>query len=216
MFAALKALFTRPTSAGPVTSVAYSSFPSIPSGSVNVAMTAGAGNAIISGTTMQEGNSATSGTNYDSALVLPDALAITTTVSVTVTVGALSVAANNRFVGAAIFSADGSKGIYVRFASKSGTASLQTFQSGTSSVQKTSTQVATAGDTITLTGTLSAGVWTWTVKKNSGADIAALTFTDSSHVIDLPGNHPAIYFRHVYSGGQFPSRGVSALSAVAA
>lgn len=219
MFAALKALFTRPTSAGPVTSVAYPSFPSIPSGSVNAIMTSGAGNAIVSGTTLQEGNSSNATTNFDSALVLPDVLAITTTVSVTVTVGALSVAANNRFVGAALFTADGTKGIYVRFPSQSGTASLQTFQSGTSSSQKTSTQVAVPGDTITLTGTLgavTAGVWTWTVKKNGGSNIAALQFDDSAHVIDLPGAHPAPYFRHVFSGGQFPSRGVAALSATAA
>lgn len=216
MFAALKALFTRPTSAGPVTSVAYSSFPSVPSGSVNVLMTAGAGNAIISGTTMQEGNSSTGATSYDSSLVLPDVMAVTTTISVTITVGALSVVANNRFVGAAIFSADGSKGIYVRFPSQSGTASLQTWQSGASTSQKTSTQVATTGDTITITGTLSAGVWTWTVKKNGGADITALTFADTTHIIDLPGAHPTCYFRHVYSGGQFPSRGISALSASAA
>lgn len=214
-------MMTRPTAApsGPsgVTSVAYPSFTVVPAGALNVLQTANAGNAIVSGTTLQEGNNAGTTTGgYNSVLVLPDTMAITTSVSVTVTVGARSTAANNRAVGGGLFSADGTKGVYIRFPGASGTATLCTWSGGVEAQPKTSTQTGTAGDTLTLTGTLgavTAGVWTWTVSKNGGAAIAALSWDDASHVVDLPGNRPAAAFRHQYSGGQFPSRGVAALSA---
>lgn len=200
-----------------VTTLTYASFPSIPVGTVHVASTTGAGvPAIVSGTTLQEGNSITTNGGYNSHLVLPDVMAVTTTISVTVTVGALSVAANNRGVGPGVFSADGAKGVYVRFNSQSATATLATWSGGTETSRTTSTQVAVPGDTITLTGTLSAGVWTWTVKKNGGADIAGFTWPDSGHAIDLPGPRVGSAFRHQYASGQAPSRGVAALTATAA
>lgn len=215
MFAAKNVLLTIPSGAPPASSVSYPSFSSRPTGSVDVAQTAGAGAAIISGATLQEGSSTASNGGYNSLFVLPDVLSITATVSITVTVGALSVVANNRAVGCGIASADGSKAVYIRFASQSSTASINSWAGGTETSRGTSTQLATAGDTLTLTGTLSAGVWTWTVKKNGGADIAALTWADSTHAIDLPGYKPAIAFRHQYASGQAPSRGVAALSATA-
>lgn len=219
MFAASKTLLTRPTTApgGGLGSTSYASFPTKPTGSIDVLQTSGAGAAVVSGTTLTEGNSITTSGSYNSALVLPDVMNANTTISVTITVGALSSAANNRQVGAGVFSADGTKGVYVRFASQSANAILAIW-SGGAETQETSlaSQVATAGDTLTLTGTLSGGVWTWTVSKNGGAAISGLTWADSAHVMDLPGNHPAMMFRHNYSGGQFPSRGVSALSATAA
>lgn len=220
MLAATKALLTRPTAApsGGVGSVSYTSFPTKPAGSLDVLITTGAGAAIVSGTTLTEGNSITTASaSYNSGLVLPDVMAVTTTISVTITVGALSTAANTRSVGAGVFSADGTKGVYIRFNSQSATASLFSWTGGTEATATSlASQLATAGDTLTLTGTLAAGVWTWTVKKNGGADITGLTWADSAHVIDLPGNRPAMVFRHQYAGGQFPSRGVAALSATAA
>ncbi|MDZ7886549.1 MAG: hypothetical protein U5N53_28255 [Mycobacterium sp.] len=67
-----------------------------------------------------------------------------------------------------------------------------------------------------MTGTLSAGVWTWTVQKNGGADIAALTWADSGHAIDLPGVKPGVAFRTQRSGSNFYSRGVTNITAAAA
>ncbi len=222
MFAAKDLLLTRPTAAPPggggVGSASYASFPSVPAGTVHVAVTTGAGvPAIVSGTTLQEGNSILTNGGYNSHFVLPDIMAVTTVISVTITVGALSVAANNRGVGPGVFSSDGTKGVYFRFNSQSATATLVSFQSGAETTQMSlASQVAVPADTLTLTGTLSGGVWTWTVKKNGGADISGLTWPDSGHVIDLPGNRVGASFRHQYASGQAPSRGVAALSATAA
>lgn len=201
-------------SGGGLATLSYPSFPTKPGG-LDVLQTAGAGAATVASNTLTEGNSSTSTGGYNSAFVFPEDMAITTTISVTVTVGALGVAANNRAVGPGVFSADGTKGVFVRFASASSTASLITWLAGAETSRTTSTQVANTGDTVTLTGTLSGGVWTWTVKKNGGADIAALTWADSSHLADLPGTRPAAAFRHQFSASQFPSRGISALTAAA-
>ena len=194
----------------------YLSFPAKPAGTVDLLITPGAGPSRVVSNTLQESNSTAVNGGYNCAAILPDLMAIATSVSVTITVGSLSVAANNRSVGPGVFAADGSKGIYLRFASQSSTAVLIAWN-GTSETQlKSSTQVASPGDTVTLTGTLSAGIWTWTVKKNGGADIAAFTWSDTAHTIDLPGMKPGIAFRHQYASAQASSRGVSALSATAA
>lgn len=134
-----------------------------------------------------------------------------------VTVGSLNVAANNRAVGPGIFSASGNSGIYLRFASSSSTAALLSWNGSTESTRTSlGSQSATPGDTITLTGTLSGGVWTWTAKKNSGSPIASLTWEDSGHLVDLPGLKPSIAFRTQRSGSNFYSRGVTAITATAA
>lgn len=202
----------------PLTSLAYSFADGKPAGMVDVIVTAGAQPSVISGVALREGamSSGASG-GYNSHAVLPSLMAITTTISITVTVGSLDSAANNRAVGPGIFSTDGMSGIYVRLASSSSTASLITWN-GTAETTRTSlgSQSANTGDTITLTGTLSGGVWTWTVKKNSGADIGSLTWADSGHAIDLPGYKPGIAFRHQYSGGNYYSRGVTNIVATAA
>lgn len=186
---------------------------------VDVAITAGAPipSVLIGGNTLREGTLASGSGGYNSIAVMPTVMDVTTTISVTVTVGALDAAANNRAVGAGVFSADGSEGVYIRFASASGTATLNRWTGGTET-QCTSagSQLANTGDTLTLTGTLSAGEWTWTVKKNGGSDIAALTWADSGHAIDLPGPNPGIAFRTQRSGSNFYSRGVTAIAATAA
>lgn len=204
-------------SSGPIANLNYSFSSGKPPGMVDVATTAGAGiPTIISGVCLREGSKSGGSGGYNLHAVMPDSMAITTTISVTVTVGNLDVSANNRAVGPGIFSSDGSKGIYLRFASQSSTAQLITWDAGVSAAKTSSTQVANTGDTITLTGTLAGGVWTWTAKKNGGADIAALTWVDSAHEIDLPGFKPGIAFRQQYSGSNFYSRGVSNITATAA
>lgn len=204
-----------PTAVTPVTTVTYASFASKPSGSLDVAMTTGAGTVSVSGTTLIEGNSITSTSGYDSALVLPDVMAVTTTISVTATIGALGVSSNVRGNGCGVFSADGTKGVYIFVPSASGNCRVHSYAAGTVTNRTLSTQVCAPGDTITITGTLSSGTWTWTVKKNGGADIAALTWADTGHAMDLPGARVGPIFRHQYSGSQLISRGVAALSATA-
>lgn len=204
-------------SSGPLTNLNHSFADGKPPGTVDVIVTAGAQPSVISGVALREGAMSSGSGGYNSHAVMPYSMAITATISVTVTVGSLDAAANNRAVGPGIFSSDGSSGIYVRFASASSTASLITWN-GTAETTRTSlgSQVANTGDTITLTGTLSGGVWTWTVKKNGGADIGSLTWADSGHAIDLPGSKVGVAFRHQYSGSNFYSRGVTNIAAAAA
>lgn len=209
---------SKAASSGPLTSLNYSFADGKPPGTVDVIVTAGAQPSVISGVALREGamSSGSSG-GYNSHAVLPHSMAITASISVTVTVGSLDSAANNRAVGPGVFSPDGSSGIYVRFASASSTASLITWNGTTESTRASlGSQVANTGDTITLTGTLSGGVWTWKVKKNSGSDIAGLTWPDSGHAVDLPGSKPGVAFRHQYSGSNFYSRGVTNITAAAA
>ena len=202
--------------AAALTALNYSFADGKPGGMVDVAVTAGAGISQVVSSTLQESNSTAVNGGYNSVAVMPDSMAVTTTISVTVTVGSLSVTANNRAVGPGVFSADGTKGVYFRFASQSSTAVLCSWSGGTESTQKSlASQVASAGDTLTLTGTLSGGAWTWTCKKNGGADIVGLTWADSSHVIDLPGVKPGVAFRHQYSSSQYGSRGVTNIAATA-
>lgn len=198
---------------GGATSVSYASFPTKPAGIVDVAVTAGAGASTVSSNTLVEGNSAASTAGYNSVAVLPDVMA-SSLFAVTVTVGALSVAANNRGVGPGASSADGSVCVYARLASQSTTAAIFTCIGGVETQRASvASQLANTGDTITLTPTVTGGVVTWTATKNGAPIGAGLSWEDSGHVVDLPGPHPAVAFRHQYSGGQFTSRGVSALSA---
>lgn len=196
---------------GGVESVNYPNFPEVPDGTIDVALTPGAGPVTVNGTTLQEGARVSgTGTMY-SAAVLPDTMS-TDLFSVTVTVGSLSAAANDRGVGAGVFNADGTAGIACYMTSASGTAVIRTMIGGTGANQATlGSKVAVPGVTITLTPTVSGGVVTWTVSKN-GTPIG-LSWTDTGHILDLPGRHPAAAFRHAYSGADYASRGVAALSA---
>lgn len=213
MFAARNTLFAR-TAVDGLTSFSFSpSGTTKPPGIVDVLMTAGAGASIVTSSTFVEGTSSNSNGGYNSALVMPEQMA-SSIFSVTVTVGALGTAANNRAVGPGIFSADGTVGVFARLASLSSTATLNTWSGGTETARSTlGSQRANTGDTITLTVEVSGGVATWTVTKNGSALGSGLSWTDSSHLIDLPGNHPAIAFRHQYSASHFISRGVTTISA---
>lgn len=201
---------------GGTTSLNYSFSSGRPGGMVDVQTTAANGTTptvIINGTTLREGSLLSGSGGYNLHSVMPDVMSITNSIAVSVTVGALDSAANNRAVGPGVFSADGSKGVYLRFASASSTASLITWNGTAETTQKTSTQTANSGTVIWLTGTLSAGTWSWTVKLNAGSDIAALTWADSGHVVDLPGYQPGIAFRTQRSGSNFYSRGVTTITA---
>jgi len=179
-----------------------------------VAINAGAGNVIVGsdGLTLQEDNR-TSGTGYfRTFLVLPDEMA-TSRFAVTVTVGALSVSASDRAVGGGCTNAAGTKAIFVMVPQASGFASIRTWDGTTLTNRVTVTAVAVPGDKITIQPSVSSGVVTWTALKN-GTPIAGLAWSDSTHVLDLPGTRPAPYFTHAYSFGDFHTRGIAALSAV--
>ena len=189
----------------------YASFPNVPAGTVNVALDNGAGAVRSSSNTLQEGNCSASNSTYRSAAVLPDSMA-TDLFWVEVKVGALSGAAGDRNVGAGIFSADGTKGVVTLWPASSNTATIYSWAGGTLTQQASlGSQVANTGALIRLVPSVSGGVVTWTVYLNGTP--TALTWTDSSHVVDLPGRHPAAGFRRAYNAGQYPSRGVAALTA---
>lgn len=189
----------------------YSSFPTVPAGTVSVALNSGAGAVQATSNTLQEGNSAASNSGYYTAGVLPDAMA-TDLFAVEATVGGLSGAAGDRGVGPGVFSADGTVGVMTFWPASSGTAYIHS-RSGGSFTQRASlgSQAANTGARIRLVPSVSAGVVTWTVYLDDVP--TALTWTDSSHIVDLPGRHPAAVFRHQYNFAQYPSRGVAALTA---
>ncbi len=189
----------------------YDSFPTVPAGTVNVALNNGAGAVQASSNTLQEGSCTASNATYRSAAVLPDSMA-TDLFWVEVKVGALSGAAGDRNVGAGVFSADGTKGVVTLWPASSNTATIYSWAGGTLTQQASlGSQVANTDALIRLVPSVSGGVVTWTVYLNGTP--TALTWTDSSHVVDLPGRHPAAGFRRAYNFGQYPSRGVAALTA---
>lgn len=202
---------------GPITSLDYLFSAGKPAGIVDVSSVGTVlPTTIISSTTIREGGMTGGSGGSNSHAVMPETFGITTSISVSVTVGSLDSAANNRAVGPGVFSSDGTKGVYIRFCAASGTCALYSYQSGTETLQKTATNVANSGTVITLTATLSGGVWTWTVKKDGGADIAAYTWADSAHVIDLPGSKIGMAFRTQRSGSNYYSRGITRIQATAA
>jgi len=189
----------------------YSSFPTVPSGTVNVALNSGAGAVQASSNTLQEGSCTASNATYRSAAVLPDSMA-TDLFWVEVKVGALSGAAGDRNVGAGAFSADGTKGVVTLWPASSNTATIYSWAGGTLTQQASlGSQAANTDALIRLVPSVSAGVVTWTIWLNGVP--TSLTWTDSGHVVDLPGRHPAAGFRRAYNFGQYPSRGVAALTA---
>lgn len=191
--------------------ITYPSFPSVPAGTVSVALNSGAGSVQVSSNTLQEGNSAASNSGYYTAAVLPDAMA-TDVFAVEATVGALSGAAGDRGVGPGLFSADGTAGVMTFWPASSGTAYIHS-RSGGAFTQRASvgSQTANTGAVIRLVPTVSGGVVTWNVYLNGV--LTGLSWVDSTHLVDLPGRHPAAVFRHQYNFGQYPSRGISALTA---
>ena len=190
-------------------SVSYASFPSVPVG-LNVAMTTGAGTARVASNVMYENNSTASNATYYSAYVFPETMH-TPLFSMTATNNAAST--TSRGIGAGMFSDDGTKGVFVIICGNTTNCRIFSYSSGTVTAQGTASSQfsTTSGDLIKLQPSISSGVVTWSVYKNG--TLLTCTWTDSSHVMDLPGRRFAACFRHEYNTGQFSSPGIKAMAA---
>lgn len=188
-------------------------FTALPTGLVDVAITAGAGVAAINSNAIREtARSSGSGYFYSAALMPVDMG--TELFVVTVTNAAQS--SSQRGVGAGVFSADGTKGVFCIFKGNTSGPELNTWVGGVMTTQATVSGVysTSSSDQLALEPSVDVdGVVTWTVTKNGGAVGAGLSWTDDGHLIDLPGKRAATCFKHQYSGGEFYSPGISALTA---
>lgn len=194
--------------ASPKKTISYT-FTSKPAGTLDVAIDANAGASAINSNALREGASGTAGQYYLSAAVMPDVMS--TLYSTTVTNAAQST--SRRGMGPGCFSADGTKGVFAILKGNTGAAAIYSWVGGAYAVQANQSGLYSTASTdqIALVPSVSAGVITWTVVKNGTP--TALTWTDSGHLVDLPGTHPAACFLHEYSGYQFYSPGISALAA---
>lgn len=191
--------------------ISYASFPSVPAGTLDVAITSGAGVVGVTSNALRENNSTATNATYRSAAVLPDAMS-SSLFACTVTNANLST--TDRGIGPGCFSADGTKGVYAIMCGNTNAHRIYSWAGGVNTSQVTAgTPVFTTSstDTLTLSPSVAAGVVTWTLLKNGGS--TGLFWTDSAHVVDLPGPHPAACFQRFYSGGHFPSPGIKALTA---
>lgn len=188
-------------------------FTSVPTGTVGVALTSGAGvTPTISSSAIREGASSTSNNDYYSAAVMPVNMG-TNFFSCTVTNA--DQATSSRGNGPGCFKSDGTIGVFAMFCGNTSTATIWSWVGGVLTLQATcSTNVysTVGGDLLGLVPSVTGGVVTWTATKNGTA--IPLTWTDSSHVVDLPGNNPAVAFKHqVVSGFPYYGPGASALTA---
>lgn len=193
--------------------VTYASFPTVPTGTVNVACTVGAGVVAATSGALREGNSTGGNGTYISLAVLPDDMGLDD-FSTTVTNAGLD-SSSDRGAGGGNASADGTVAV---FAVLSGTGKgvagqIYTWVGGMLTGQASQSSVTwVKNNTIELRPAVDADdVVTWTLYKNGVA--TALTWTDEDHLVDLPGSHPALGFRHQYSSGQYSGPGISALVA---
>lgn len=191
--------------------ISYSSFPSVPAGTLDVAMSPGAGVVGVTSNALRETNSTATNATYRSAAVLPDVMG-SGLFACTVTNANLVTA--DRGIGPGCFSADGTKGVYAIMFGNSNAQRIYSWAGGVNTQQAiagTAVYTASSTDTITLQPSIAAGVVTWTLLKNGAS--TGLSWTDSSHVVDLPGAHPAACFQRFYSGAHYPSPGIKALTA---
>jgi hypothetical protein len=181
-----------------------------PAGIIDVAINAGAGTTSVSGGIIREGNSTASNGTYHTASIWGNVMN-TSYYTVSATNGALST--TNRGFGPGMSDSAGTKIVYVIVCSNTSAATIQTFVSGTVTTQASlaGLYATTSTDIITLVPTVSAGLYTYTVYKNGS--VTALTWTDSSSVVGLPGRYPCGVFKHIYSSGQFTSPGIRAYAA---
>lgn len=120
---------------------------------------------------------------------------------------------SDRQSGIGIFSADGTKGVYVQARnSGQGNGQICTVINGTvvNRVDASGLNWA-AGNTFRFWPTVDSvsGIVTWNLWKNGAA---YYTWIDSGNVIGLPGNNAAMIFHHIYSGGHYSSPGLASLS----
>lgn len=191
-------------------SVSYSSFPTLPAKGFNVAVTTGAGTVTAISNNLREGNSITSNGTYISAYVFPEVMH---TPLFTVTAGNAALSTTDRGIGGGMFSDDGSKGVFVIIAGNTAPCRIYSWSGGVATVQgTTSNQFSTSSsDLIRLQPSMSAGVVTWNVFRN--ATQLTCNWTDSSHIMDLPGRRFGAVFRRIYSSGHFPSPGIKSMAA---
>ncbi len=176
-----------------------------PAGLTDIALTTGAGGTTVASGILREGNSSTSNGTYFTLTQWGFQMETPIYIS-TVTNGGLS--STDRGIGAAMSDATGSKVIYCLFHGNSQPAAIETHISGVRASRATlSGNFIAAGNTISLVPSVSGGIYTYTVHKN-GSPIA-LSWTDSGGLIGTPGPYPGAVFKHIYSGGQFGSPGVS-------
>ena len=191
-------------------SVSYASFSVLPVKGFDVAFTSGAGATQITSSSLRESNGTTASSSY-SSYVFPEVMH---TPLFTVTAGNAALAsASSRAIGAGMFSGDGTKGVFFLMAGNTTPLRIYSWTGGTLTIQGTTSNqfTSSSSDLLKLQPSMSAGVVTWNVFKNGVQQNA--NWTDSSHVVDLPGRRFGPCFRHEYSGGHFPSPGVKSMAA---
>lgn len=191
-------------------SVSYASFPALPAKGFDVTITSGAGTVTAVSNNLREGNSIASNGIYFSAYVFSEVMH---TPLFTVTAGNAALSSTDRGIGAGMFSDDGTKGVFFIICGNTTPCRIYSWTGGTATVQgTTSNQFSTSSsDLIKLQPSMSSGVVTWNIYRNG--TLLNATWTDSSHVIDLPGRRFGGVFRRAYSNGQFASPGIKSMAA---
>lgn len=191
-------------------SVSYPSFPTLPAQGFNVAITTGAGSVTAVSNNLREGNSIIANGTYFSAFVFSEVMH---TPLFTITAGNAALSTTDRGIGAGMFSDDGTKGVFFIICGNGTPCRIYSWTGGVATIQgTTSNQFSTSSsDLIRLQPSMSAGVVTWNVYRN--ATLLGCNWTDSTHIMDLPGRRFGAVFRRLYSNGQFPSPGVKSMAA---
>jgi hypothetical protein len=190
-------------------SVSYASFPVLPPKGFNVALTTGAGVAQVVSNNLRESNGTTTNPSY-SAYVFPEVMH---TPLFTATAGNALLQVSSRGIGTGMFSDDGTKGVFFIIAGNTTPCRIFSWDGGVLTVRgTTSSQFSTSSsDLLRLQPSISAGVVTWNVFRN--ATQLTCNWTDSTHIMDLPGRRFAACFRHEYSGGHFAAPGIKSMAA---
>lgn len=180
----------------------YSSFTSIPVGSLQVPLTADAGPVAVYDTDKLRETAPVAGfiQNY-SMLVLPDDVHTFNFSAEAVNAGAGG--NTNRGVGVGLCNADGSEAV-IAFAVGSGqgvTGRIFSWKDGVLTSQATHSGFTwNGGQTVKLVPSVDGGgVVTWGVGRNGVA--LGINWTDDGHLIDLPGTHVCLMFMRIRTSG---------------
>lgn len=194
---------------------AYASFPAVPVGTVDVAISAGAGAVRIDGSDdLREAAGTAGNKTYYSLAVLPHDMH-TPRFKVGGTNAGLG-GSSNRGSGLGLASADGTKAVFIVAAGpgQGYNGRIITWLDGVMTVRSSTSSVSwTSGQTLELIPTVvGGGVVVWTVWKNGVQ--TSLTWTDNEHAIDLPGTHMAAAFHNIRTANtNYYSPGIGSLSA---
>ncbi len=191
-------------------SVSYASFPTKPSGIVDVAITTGAGASTVSSNILTESNSIASNAVYFSAAVFPDQMNTNLYIP---QVRNANRATTDRGIGAGMSNSSGNAIVYFVMCGNSIAATIQTWAGGTRTVQASTGGLfsTSSSDWLSIVPSIESGHYRYTVHKNGSA--TALTWLDSADVIGTPGRYPCAAFRRAYSTGHYASPGVAAFAA---